>query len=264
MESATQITSQPVIEMQGVTVGALRNLDLVVLEDVNWSVRAGEYWVIAGMQGSGKSDLMAFTAGLMPAIAGSYRLFGFDMPLFGEELLAQRLRVGLVFDNGHLLHQLSVKENIALPLRYHREMDWHEAEKRVNTMLELTELTPYADTKPVMLAHHWRKRAGLARALMLEPEVLLVDYPLSGLDFRNAAWVMQFLDQLSAGHEFLNKRPLTLIVTAEDLRPWRDMNCHFAVLKQKRFVPLGRCEKLAGHPEPLVKELLAEGLHATR
>ena len=73
--------------------------------------------------------------------------------------MAQRLRLGIVFDNGQLLHQLTVQENIALPLRYHRHFTWNEVDERVKAMLELAGLTPYAEAIPGRLEHHWKKRA---------------------------------------------------------------------------------------------------------
>jgi ABC-type transporter Mla maintaining outer membrane lipid asymmetry ATPase subunit MlaF len=250
----------PVIEMTGVAVPALRDPARVVLEGVNWKVSPGQYWVVAGMEGSGKSDLMSMTAGLIAPMEGDYRFFGYEMPIYGEELLAQRLRLGLVFRTGQLLRHLTVRENIALPLRYHRELDAAEFETRVNTMLELTELAPFADATPGALGRNWEKRAGLARALMLEPEVLLVDNPLGGLDMRHANWWMSFLGHLASGKSFMKDRRITLVVTAEDLRPWRDLGCHFAILEKRRFLSLGHRPHFAGHAEPLVRELLAEEL----
>jgi len=248
----------PVIEMNGVVVGSLADPDRVVLEEVNWTVKATDYWVVAGMHGSGKTDLLSTVGGLTPPQGGSYRLFGYEMPIFDKERLGERLRLGLVFDNGQLLHQLSVKENIALPLRYHRHLSWQEVEERVKTIMELTGLSDVANARPSTLARGLSKRAGLARALMLEPEVLLVDNPLSGMDLRQAQWWVNILSELSSGHSFLHGRRVTIVVTAQDLRPWRNLDCHFAILKKQRFIPLGHRPELAGHTEPLVRELLAE------
>ncbi len=237
--SAHNPTSAPIIEMNDVTVGSLLEPERVVLEEVNWSVAPGEFWVIAGMNGSGKTDLLSLTAGLMPPLRGAYRLFDCEMPIYGEDLLAQRLRLGLVFETGNLLHEINVHENIALPLRYHRSLTWQEVEDRVKMMLNLTGLAPHAQTMPGMLGRQWHKRVGLARALMLEPEVLLLDHPVSGLDFRQANWFLNFFDELAAGHDFLSKRPLTIVVTADDLRPWQNTACRFALLKQETLHPAG-------------------------
>ncbi|HZV34228.1 MAG TPA: ATP-binding cassette domain-containing protein [Verrucomicrobiae bacterium] len=258
LDSPNLPQAPPLIEMQGVAVGSILDLAQITLEDVNWTVNPGEFWVVAGMHASGKTDLMWMTAGIMPPQDGTYRLFGHEMPMYSEEQLAERLRLGLVFENGQLLRHLNVQENIALPLRYHRHVEWTEAEKRVNAMLEKTELLPLADAMSGTLPRNWQKRAGLARALMLEPELLLLDHPLSGLDLRHLHWWLNFLRSWHSGQT--PEHPRTLIITVQDLRPWRDMNCHFALLKKKKFIPLGHRPKFAGHEEPLIKELLAEGL----
>ncbi len=250
----------PIIEMTGVAVGSLQDLNTHVLEDVNWTVSEGEYWLIAGMHGSGKSDLLSLTAGLMPPQAGRYLLFGHEMPMYEDNLLAERLRLGLVFASGQLFHHLTVADNIALPLLYHQNLSREEVMSRVQKLVELTELSPWANSMPGELGRNWQKRVGLARALILQPEVLLLDTPLSGLDLRHINWWLNFLGQLSAGHSFMNNRRMTLVVTAEDLRPWKNLAGHFAILQKNRFVVLGHCPKLAGHAEPLVNELLAEDL----
>jgi phospholipid/cholesterol/gamma-HCH transport system ATP-binding protein len=259
-EPNTPKPDAPVIEMRGVSVGTLRNPQVTVLEEVDWTVNAQDYWVIAGLQGSGKSDLIAMTDGLMPPAAGTYRLFGIEMPIYDEALLDVRLRVGMVFDGGQLFHNLTIAQNIALPLRYHKTMPLEEAESLVKEVLELTGLTSFGDNMAGSVGRNLKKRAGLARALILRPEVMLLDNPLGGLDLRQIAWWLNFLGQLSAGHAFLNGKPMTLVVTAEDLRPWRDRGKQFAILQQKRFVVVGSQPELAAHKEPLVKELLAEDL----
>ena len=256
---AAKITDPlPIIEMTGVSIGSIQDLSHIVLEEVNWKVNAGEFWVLAGMDASGKTDLLWMTGGIMPPQAGSYRLFGHEMPIYEDELLPERLRVGLVFENGHMFHQLNVHENIALPLRYHKHLNADELEQRVHAMLELTELTPFSKVMPGLLGRNWQKRTGLARALMLEPEVLLVDGPSRGIDLRHGFWWVNFLKQWQAGNNENLKRPRTVIITVEDLRPWRDVDAHFGLLKKNHFIPLGHRPTFADHQEPLVKELLAE------
>jgi ABC-type transporter Mla maintaining outer membrane lipid asymmetry ATPase subunit MlaF len=258
MSALPNSSKSPVLEMTGVSVGSRNDPETAILEDVNWSVAAGEYWLLGGMHGSGKSDFLALTAGLMRPLKGSYRLYGREMPGAGDELLAERLRVGLVFDGGQLFHHLTIEENIALPLRYHREMVRVDLENSVKTILEATGLSPWAGHLPGTLGRGWQKRAGLARALALRPEVLLLDNPLSGLDSRHQQWWLEALGELSAGKGLAEGRPMTLVVTAQDLRPWRNRAAHLAVLQRGRFYPLGHQTQLSGLTDPLVKELLAE------
>ena len=250
-------TSEVVIDMHGVSVGALRDQSQVVAEDINWRVISGEYWVVAGLQGSGKSDLLMMTGGLMPPLSGAYKLFGEEMPIFEEARLATRLRMGLTFEMGQLFNQLTVAENISLPLRYHQNLVEGDARERVQPFLEAMELAPWADSTPGTLGRNWQKRVGLARALVLKPELLLVDSPLTGLDLRHVSWWRGFLDELSRGHPLLNRQPVTLVVTAADFGPWKDRARQFAVLKNKRLTVLGDWSQLEKGSAELVQELLA-------
>jgi phospholipid/cholesterol/gamma-HCH transport system ATP-binding protein len=252
--------SNPIIEMSGVSVGAMHDPNRVVVEGVNWRVAAGDFWVVAGLARSGKSDLLMLTAGLMAARSGSYRLFGEAMPIFEESRLHTRLRLGFVFDGGQLFNHLTVAENVALPLRYHESLPPDRLSERVDALLELTELKPLARRTPGALGRNWRKRAGLARALALQPEILLLDNPLGGADVREAGWWLSFLTQLSAGHEFMpDRRATTLVVSADDLSPWRERAKQFAILRDGRLETLGDRAQLAAAADSLVKELLAAG-----
>ena len=258
MSTAAPKPAVPAIEMHEVAVSSLQDLENVVLENVNWTVAAGEYWAVAGMHGSGKSDLLSLAAGLMPPKRGTYHLFGYPMPIFEDALLPKRLRAALVFESGKLFHHLTVAENIALPLRYHRDLDRRAAVDRLHELLQLTELDNWAGSTPGALGRYWQKRVGLARALILDPELLLLDNPLGGLDPRHINWWLTFLGKLSTGHELFGNRRMTLVATVEDLRPWRSRATHFAVLKENTFTALGARPSLTGNTEVFVKELLAE------
>jgi ABC-type transporter Mla maintaining outer membrane lipid asymmetry ATPase subunit MlaF len=244
------------IEMDAVAVSSMHDPELMVVEDLNWTVTAGEYWVVAGLQGSGKSDFLLLTGGLMPPARGTYRLFGEPMPIFEEARMSERLRLGLVFESGQLFNHLTVWENVALPLRYHRNLTVAEAAPHVQPLLAAMELEPWAQSTPGALSRNWQKRVGLARALMLKPEVLLLDSPLAGLDLRHTNWWRAMLDQLSLGHALLEGRPLTLVVTTADLRPWKGRACRFATLRERRFSVLGSWEQLESESTELVRELL--------
>ena len=242
--------------MQQVTVGSMRDLSTVVIEAVNWTVAPGEYWVIAGLQGSGKSDFMMMTAGLMPPAEGNYLLFGEPMPIFEEARLHERLRLGLTFETGQLFNHLTVWENVALPLRYHENLSKADAVPEVQPFLECLELETWSDSTPGAISRNWQKRVGLARALILQPDVLLVDNPLIGLDLRHIRWWIDFLQQLSKGHKLLGGKPLTLVVTTADLRPWAGQPRRFATLRNKQFSVVGSWAEIQAESGELVRELL--------
>jgi ABC-type transporter Mla maintaining outer membrane lipid asymmetry ATPase subunit MlaF len=243
-----------VIAMQNVEVSSIRDISRQRLAGVNWTVTAGEFWVVGGAQHAGKTDFLMMTAGLMPPAAGSYQLFGRETRDFGEAELAERLRVGFVFDHGQLFNHLTIAENIALPLRYHRNLDEVEAEQEIQGLLELLELTPHANALPVSMTRDWLKRAALARALVLRPHLLLCDHPLSGVGFRHRQWWLRFLDQLCRGHEQLGGQSMTVVVTAEDLAPWKNETRRFALLRDKQFFPLNSWADLIA--DPAVAELM--------
>jgi ABC-type transporter Mla maintaining outer membrane lipid asymmetry ATPase subunit MlaF len=257
MEAAFVQTNSPVIRMEGVVFGSLRDVSLVVGEEINWVVQSGDFWVVAGLQGAGKSDFLMLTGGLMPPAAGEYWFCGEKMPIFEDARLRERLRLGLVFEGGRLFTQLTVRENVALPLRYHRNLTPAHADAEVQAMLEATELTPFAESTPGVLGRNWQKRVGLARALMLKPELLLVDNPLAGLDLRHANWWLGFLGQLSKGEGPAHGRPMTLVVTAADLRSWKGRARQFALLEKRGFRILGTWTQLETARDELVLELLA-------
>jgi len=142
-----------------------------VLEDVNWQVAPGEFWTVAGQPNSGKSDFLKLVAGLMAPVKGECKLFGTDTRMFGEAKLAERLHVGLVFAGGQLFNQLTLRENVSLPLQYHQDLTPAAAAQEVQTLLELVELTPLADITPSNVSDNWRRRAALARALILKPKL---------------------------------------------------------------------------------------------
>jgi ABC-type transporter Mla maintaining outer membrane lipid asymmetry ATPase subunit MlaF len=249
-------TSSPVIEMHDVTLGSMQDPESVIASGIEWIVQPGDFWVIAGLQGAGKSDLLMMTGGVMAPLSGDYRLLGEEMPIFDEARLAHRLRMGLVFDGGQLLNHLTVSENVALPLRYHKNLSAAEARPEIFPVLESMELVPWADSTPGAIGRNWQRRVGLARALMLQPEVLLIDNPLGGLDLRHVSWWLSFLDQLSKGHPLLGGRPMTLVITTADLRVWKQLARQFAVLRNRKFMVLGGWPQVEAAAAELTRELL--------
>ncbi len=252
-----KIFNPAVIEMREANLASLRDTAFTVAAGVNWTVMPGEFWVVAGQQHSGKSDLLMHAAGLLTPVRGTCAVFGCNTEQFGEAQLAERLRVGFVFSGGKLFNHLTLAENIALPLRYQKNLTDDEAGTVVETFLELFELTPFAGALPARVAPNWRQRTALARALILRPELLLLDSPLVGVGGRHRQWFLNLFDQLGNGHPALGGQKMTVVVATDDLRPWRDSKKKFAVLEEKVFTVLGGWDNVTASADHIVKELLA-------
>jgi ABC-type transporter Mla maintaining outer membrane lipid asymmetry ATPase subunit MlaF len=143
---------------------------------------------------------------------------------------------------------------VALPLCFHENLSFTDAWPQVAQMLQWLELDPVATSFPPALSRDMQARAGLARALMLRPEVLFLDNPLSRLDARGIAWWRDFLGALNRGHEATGGRPVTLIVTAEDFHPWRSHARQFALLQSRSFKVIGDEAALAREAGGAMKE----------
>lgn len=256
MNAPTQPSAEPVIEMEDVSIGSLHRPGLTVLERVNWTVERGQFWVVAGHHGSGKSDLLMTLAGLIAPAQGRYRFLGEAMPIFEDSRLEARLKVGLTFNGGQLLNRLTLGENICLPLRYHGDLDEAAARERVAELIEMLALAPWMDEMPGRVGRQWHERAGLARALVMEPELLLLDDPLSGLDAHHTTWWVSFLGSLCEGRTTRQDRPMTLIVTTDTLSPWASVATHCAVLENGGLVAMGCLQEPTVREQARVREFM--------
>jgi phospholipid/cholesterol/gamma-HCH transport system ATP-binding protein len=155
-----------------------------VLKGVNLSVNEGEDLVILGRSGSGKSVTIKCLVGLVDADKGEIKVFGTDITnLKNEELNKIRVRIGFMFQNGALYDSMSVRQNLAFTLKHHtKHLSDEEIETKINEALENVGLKEAIDKMPAELSGGMRKRIGLARTLIINPEIILYDEPTSGLD----------------------------------------------------------------------------------
>jgi ABC-type transporter Mla maintaining outer membrane lipid asymmetry ATPase subunit MlaF len=247
----------PFIEMVGVDVaGAELRADTVVIHDVTWTVNAGDFWVVAGLPGAGKTDLLLTAAALQRPSKGTHLVFGKNLAQLEEDAqLQERLRIGMVFQSGRLFNQLSVLENLALPICYHQNVHIEEARERVRAVLEFVELGHIERRHPRNLTRNILQRVALARALMLGPEVLLIDNPLLGIDPRQAYWWREFLPRLVGKNPFQN-RPIALVIATDEFLNWRELGTHFAMIHDKKWTLVGTREHLQGSTDLAVLDLM--------
>jgi len=226
-----------------------------VLRGVTFEVPKGETLVIMGGSGSGKTVLLRCIAGLLRPDRGRITVFGRRIDRLGEkDLLPIRRRMGYVFQGAALFDSLSVFENVAFPLREHTRLPEPEIEQRVAGALGRVGLDGEVLPKlPAELSGGMRKRVGIARALMVEPEILLFDEPTAGLDPANARLVGHLITELRAGVCD------TAIVVTHDLELARTVAERVAILKDGQFAIIGPRDQVLEGDDPEVRAFLAGG-----
>lgn len=223
MTSTTPCRSTVALETESLRVARAVSSDGMPLGPLDWRVLAGELWVVAGAQGSGKTALLETLAGLIPAAGGEVRVFGRRVEASGDDdtsLAATRRRMGLVFDgNGRLFSALTVAENLLLPWCYHWNRPHAEGLAELEPLIRQLQLESLLSRTPASLSRPWSRRVALARSLVMKPGLLLLDNPLAGLDAIHLRWWRDFLKEAISGHPALGGEPLAVIISADAVRP---------------------------------------------
>jgi phospholipid/cholesterol/gamma-HCH transport system ATP-binding protein len=231
----------------------------LALSEVSLTIHRGHIGVIIGGSGAGKTTLLKILIGLDKPSSGSVFVDGIDIVPLGESQMNKvRRRFGMVFQYSALLDSLSVFDNVAFPLREHTRLKPKEVKHRVLDKLKLLGLEEGTDKKfPSELSGGMRKRVGLARALMLEPEILMYDEPTSGLDPLSSRMV----DDLIA--ETRDRFGVTSIVISHDMAGALRIADHIYVLSQGRLVADGSPPELVRGNNQLVQQFFqASGISA--
>jgi phospholipid/cholesterol/gamma-HCH transport system ATP-binding protein len=224
-------TTPPLVELRKVFKSFGDNR---VLRGVSLTLAKGTILAVMGGSGSGKTVLLRIASGLLPPDAGEVALFGTRIDRMSEEaMLPVRRRTGFVFQGAALFDSLSVFENVAYPLREHTRLSLGEITDRVHHFLELVGLPDTDDLLPAELSGGMRKRVGIARALIVEPEVVFFDEPTAGLDPTNAKLVAQLIAQLRTGVCD------TAIVVTHDVEFAELVADQMAILMQGQFADQG-------------------------
>jgi phospholipid/cholesterol/gamma-HCH transport system ATP-binding protein len=223
-----------------------------VLRGVSLTVETGKTIVIVGASGSGKTVLVSMFVGLNAPDSGTIVVFGEDVTQFSTEAdwNELRMKVGFVFQGAALYDSLTVGENVAFPLRHHTDLHVDEIDERVMAKLQLVGLEGAVDKLPSQLSGGMRKRAGLARALALDPDLVIYDEPTAGLDPFRAEDISRHIRDLQT------KLGNTAVVVTHDMACAFTVGDHIAFLDNGIIAEEGNVEELAHSSDPRVRRLI--------
>jgi phospholipid/cholesterol/gamma-HCH transport system ATP-binding protein len=222
-----------------------------ILHGVTFDVHRGETMVILGGSGSGKSTLLRTLVGLEKASAGEIWLKGENIAaISAAEMDRIRKKIGMSFQGSALFGSLSVGDNVALPLREHTELEESTIEIIVRLKLDQVGLAGFEDFMPAELSGGMKKRAGIARALAMDPEILFFDEPSAGLDPIIAAGVDELILQLKKAFH------MTIVVVTHELASAFLIADRVVVVDKGYVVALGTMDELRASTHPRVRQFL--------
>jgi phospholipid/cholesterol/gamma-HCH transport system ATP-binding protein len=240
----------PAIRMEGLTktFGAQQ-----VLSGIDLEVACGETLTVLGRSGTGKSVMLKLVIGLQKPDSGEIEVNGekiTSMPL--DELNRVRKSVGFLFQNAALYDSLTVEENVAFPLRRHAALNDAERRDRVSELLSRVSMEDAREKTPADLSGGMKKRVGLARALALDPKIMLLDEPTAGLDPITAGEINELIRELQT------ERGMSSIVVTHDLRSVETVADRVAMLNEGAILFDGTLADLKQSDDPFVSSFIQE------
>ena len=225
---------------------------LTVLDDVCLEMPRGRATVVLGRSGTGKSVMLRHIVGLLAPDSGRVLVQGQDLTrLSAAAIAAVRRQVGFLFQNAALFDSLTVGDNVAFPLRRHTRLPEPEIRARAQDKLALVGLARDYEKMPAALSGGMRKRAGLARAMALDPEILLVDEPSAGLDPITSEEIDDLLVRVK------EELGTTLVVVTHNIPSARRIGDTLVFLYQGKVLERGSAEQLEQSPHAIVRHFLA-------
>lgn len=223
----------------------------LVLDHVSLQVQKGETLCILGQSGQGKSVTLKHIVGLMKPDEGIVRVAGIDITADTNGALDRaRKKIGFLFQNSALLNSMSVFDNVALPLREHERPPEDEIRRIVMEKLDLVGLADAAEKIPAVLSGGMRKRAGLARAIVRDPEIILYDEPTAGLDPVISSTINDLILDMQA------KLHVTSILVTHDMSSAFKVSNRIAFLYRGRVVKLGTPAEFRETDDPMIKQFV--------
>ena len=222
-----------------------------VLRGLDLDVARGESLVIIGRSGTGKSVLLKHVVGLMRPDRGTVRVNGVDVASLEEkELLSLREQMGMLFQGGALFDSMTVGENVGLALREHTPLPEKQIEIVVGEKLALVGLTGSEGSRPSSLSGGMKKRAALARALALNPKIMLYDEPTTGLDPITSDVINRLIRRLQ------DRLKITSIAVTHDMRSAYHIADRIAMLHEGRIHAMGTPNEIQATRDPIVRQFI--------
>lgn len=224
-----------------------------VLRDINLEVKKGESAVVMGGSGSGKSVLIKHIVGLLKPDSGTVTVLGKHVEsIWGDELDHLRLSIGYLFQSGALFDSMTVKENLQFFLDRHKNLTQHEADETILKTLEWVGLPEKLSQYPAELSGGQKKRIALARAIILEPELILYDEPTTGLDPVSVRMVSDLIVQLQA------ERGITSIAITHDLLCAEIISDSVHFLQDGQFLTSGSLSEISRYKDPAIASFFGD------
>lgn len=223
-----------------------------ILQGVNLNITQGETYVIIGRSGTGKSVTLKNMIGLMQPDAGEVRIMGEKINhLVGKEAYPLRRKMGVLFQSGALINWLNVAQNVALPLLEHqRSLSKEEVDKIVADKLELVELGHAGERMPSELSGGMKKRAGLARAIVSDPKIILYDEPTSGLDPVMSNQINDLIISMQ------KKLGMTSVCVTHDMSSAYRIANRIGMLYEGRIIEEGTPQQIQNTQNPIVHQFI--------
>lgn len=254
MENHHPVPTESLDASPAVSVAGLRKSfgEQVVLDGIDLSVEHGEALTVLGRSGTGKSVLLKLICGLQTPDGGSIQIDGQDVagaPL--ARLNEIRKKLGFLFQQAALYDSLTVAENVAFPLRRHTNLSDADRASRARELLARVGLEKDLDKLPADISGGMKKRVGLARALALDPEIVLLDEPTAGLDPITAGEIIELVQDLRR-----ERRSMSAIVVTHDVRSVEALSDRVAILRDGRILAQGPVEDVRRSDDPFVAAFL--------